>query len=107
MSTATTQPTTRPLGCPSWCELDPEQHEPSWHADALRVDHWRLWRVEGAGSVSVGVEAIYTPEGDNLRLTLGPVAANVEGGDGLTASALRALAAALVEAAELVEQVTR
>lgn len=29
--------TARPLGCPEWCELDAGQHEPAWHADALRV----------------------------------------------------------------------
>jgi len=102
-----TQPTARPLGCPSWCELSPEQHEPTWHADALRVDHERVWRVQDAGTVVVGQEAIYHPEGAGLRLVLGPVGASCEAvEETLTAAGLRALSSALVEAAELVEALT-
>lgn len=106
--TTNTLPTTRPLACPPWCELSTEDHAPTWHADALRVDHERVWRVQDAGTVVVGQEAIYHPEGAGLRLTLGPVVASCEAVDGVvTPDGLRALAAALVEAAELVDALTQ
>jgi len=103
MST-TTQPTPRPLGCPSWCELSPEQHAPAWHDGALRVDHQRVYRVQDVGSVVVYCEASYHPEGAGLRLVLGPVGASCEAiEETLDAAGLRSLASALVEAAALVE----
>ena len=105
--TTTTQPTARPLGCPSWCELTTEQHAPTWHDGALRVDHQRVYRVPDAGTVVVFLEASYHPEGAGLRLVLGPVGASCEAAEAtLTADELRALSSALVEAAELVEALT-
>lgn len=94
----------RPLGCPAWCEMDAGQHEPAWHAGALRIDHQRLYRVEGAGVVCINVEAMYVPEGETLRLTLGPVRVSVEpAGDDMDAGQARALGQALTDAAALVD----
>lgn len=99
--------TARPFGCPSWCDLGVDDHEPHWDDGALRVDHERLWHECGVGTVSVVQEAAYLPDGDCLRLTLGPVLASCEGSDKMTAANLREFAELLRRAATLVEEVTR
>lgn len=93
------------LGCPAWCDIAPERHEPAWHEDALHVDHNRTFSVEGVGTVLVMREAVFRPSGsDALVLSLGPVTATVEvSAETVTPAGLRALARALQEAAELAE----
>lgn len=119
MSKSTTAPVTQTWECPSWCDpaLCEQDHEGARHAQLIAtVDSFQEWRdgnghlirEECDGALTVSTVSWHWPTDDNPSgrpfIELQPPAGRATDFVDLTATEARQVAAALLQAADVLEE---